>query len=101
MINGSRITGRPIRWAMVGGGKGSQIGYIHRSAAMRDDNFQLVAGAFDINPERGQAFAAELGIAPDRCYPDYKTMFAAERAREDGIEAVSIATPNGLHYAVC
>lgn len=101
MINGSRITGRPIRWAMVGGGKGSQIGYIHRSAAMRDDNFQLVAGAFDINPERGQAFAAELGIAPDRCYPDYKTMFAAESAREDGIEAVSIATPNGLHYAVC
>ncbi len=101
MINGTRISDRPIRWAMVGGGKGSQIGYIHRSAAMRDDNFRLVAGAFDINPERGQAFAAELGIAPDRCYPDYKTMFAAESAREDGIEAVSIATPNGLHYAVC
>ena len=101
MINGSRITGQPIRWAMVGGGKGSQIGYIHRSAAMRDDNFRLVAGAFDIVPERGQAFAAELGIAPDRCYPDYQTMFAAESARPDGIEAVSIATPNGLHYAVC
>lgn len=101
MINGSRITGQPIRWAMVGGGKGSQIGYIHRSAAMRDDNFRLVAGAFDIVPERGQAFAAELGIAPERCYPDYQTMFAAESARPDGIEAVSIATPNGLHYAVC
>lgn len=101
MINGSRITGEPIRWAMVGGGKGSQIGYIHRSAAMRDDNFRLVAGAFDIDPERGQAFAAELGIAPDRCYPDYRTMFEAESAREDGIEAVSVATPNGLHYAVC
>ena len=43
MINGSRIAGQPIRWAMVGGGKGSQIGYIHRSAAMRDDNFRLVA----------------------------------------------------------
>lgn len=86
---------------MVGGGKGSQIGYIHRSAAMRDDNFRLVAGAFDIVPERGQAFAAELGIAPDRCYPDYQTMFAEEAKRPDGIEAVSIATPNGLHYAVC
>lgn len=101
MVNGSRITGQPIRWAMVGGGKGSQIGYIHRSAAMRDDNFRLVAGAFDIVPERGQAFAAELGIAPDRCYPDYQTMFAEEAKRPDGIEAVSIATPNGLHYAVC
>ena len=55
---------------------------------MRDDIFQLVAGAFDVVPERGQAFAAELGIAPDRCYPDYETMFAAERERPDGIEAV-------------
>ena len=53
MINGSKVLDHPIRWAMVGGGKGSQIGYIHRSAALRDNNFQLVAGAFDINPEHG------------------------------------------------
>ena len=101
MINGSKVLDHPIRWAMVGGGKGSQIGYIHRSAALRDNNFQLVAGAFDINPERGMAFAAELGIDPDRCYPDYKTMFEKEAQREDGIEAVSIATPNSVHYEVC
>ncbi|MDO4286893.1 MAG: Gfo/Idh/MocA family oxidoreductase [Eubacteriales bacterium] len=101
MINGSKVLDHPIRWAMVGGGKGSQIGYIHRSAALRDNNFQLVAGAFDINPKRGMAFAAELGVAPDRCYPDYKTMFEKEAQREDGIEAVSIATPNGMHYTVC
>ena len=101
MINGSKILDHPIRWAMVGGGKGSQIGYIHRSAALRDNSFRLVAGAFDINPERGMAFAAELGVAPDRCYPDYKTMFEEEAKREDGIEAVSIATPNGMHYTVC
>ncbi len=86
---------------MVGGGKGSQIGYIHRSAALRDNSFQLVAGAFDIDPARGMEFAAELGVAPDRCYPDYKAMFEAEAKRSDGIEAVSIATPNGMHYAVC
>ena len=100
MINGSKVLDHPIRWAMVGGGKGSQIGYIHRSAALRDNNFQLVASAFDINPQRGMEFAAELGVAPDRCYPDYKTMFAEEAKREDGIEAVSIATPNGMHYEV-
>ena len=47
------------------------------------------------------AFAAELGIDPDRCYPDYKTMFEKEAQREDGIEAVSIATPNSVHYEVC
>lgn len=101
MIYGSKVLDRPIRWAMVGGGKGSQIGYIHRSAALRDSSFQLVAGAFDIDPERGMAFAAELGVQPDRCYPDYVTMFAEEEKREDGIEAVSIATPNGMHYTVC
>ena len=101
MINGSKGLDHPIRWAMVGGGKGSQIGYIHRSAALRDNSFQLVAGAFDIDPARGMEFAAELGVAPDRCYPDYKAMFEAEAKRSDGIEAVSIATPNGMHYAVC
>lgn len=101
MINGAKVLDHPIRWAMVGGGKGSQIGYIHRSAALRDQSFELVAGAFDIDPARGMAFAAELGVEPDRCYPDYKTMFEAEAKRADGIEAVSIATPNGMHYAVC
>lgn len=101
MINGSKVLDHPIRWAMVGGGKGSQIGYIHRSAALRDNSFQLVAGAFDIDPARGMEFAAELGVASDRCYPDYKAMFESEAKRSDGIEAVSIATPNGMHYAVC
>ncbi len=101
MINGSKVLDHSIRWAMVGGGKGSQIGYIHRSAALRDNNFELAAGAFDIDPKRGMEFAAELGIAEDRCYPDYKTMFEKESAREDGIEAVSIATPNSTHYAIC
>ncbi len=101
MINGSKVLDHSIRWGMVGGGKGSQIGYIHRSAATRDNNYTLTAGAFDINPERGIEFGKELGLAPERCYPDYKTMLAEEAKREDGIEAVSIATPNGTHYAIC
>ncbi|SDI22654.1 hypothetical protein SAMN05192534_12629 [Alteribacillus persepolensis] len=39
MINGEKHIEKPIRRAMVGGGRGSQIGYIHRSAALRDQNF--------------------------------------------------------------
>ena len=54
MYYGEKKIEKPIRWAMVGGGKGSQIGYIHRSAAMRDFNFDLVAGAFDIDPDTGR-----------------------------------------------
>jgi predicted dehydrogenase len=100
MINGSNILARPLRWAMVGGGEHSQIGYIHRSAALRDRNFELVAAALDIDPERGRAFGQRLGIDPARCYPDYLRLFEREAQRPDGIEAVSIATPNGTHYAI-
>lgn len=101
MINGEKILAAPIRWAMVGGGQGSQIGYIHRSAALRDGVFQLVAGAFDIDPARAREFGARLGLDPERCYPDYATLFAQEAQRPDGIQAVSIATPNGTHFAIC
>ena len=100
MYYGEKKIEKPIRWAMVGGGKGSQIGYIHRSAAMRDFNFDLVAGAFDIDPERGREFGKQLHVDEDRCYPDYKTMFAKEAKRQDGIQAVSIATPNGTHFEI-
>ena len=101
MINGIKALNRSLRWGMVGGGGTSQIGYIHRSAALRDGNFVLQAGAFDLNAERGRAFGVSLGVDGDRCYPDYETMFAAEAAREDGIEAVSIATPNNTHFTIC
>lgn len=101
MINGTKAVDRALGWGMVGGGGTSQIGYIHRSAALRDNNFQLLAGAFDIDAERGRAFGTSLGVAPERCYPDYETLFAAEAARQDGIEAVSVATPNNTHFAIC
>jgi predicted dehydrogenase len=100
MISGERRIKASIRWGMVGGGKGSQIGYVHRSAAMRDGYFNLVAGAFDIDPDRGAAFGEELGLDPMRCYSDYRALFAGEASREDGIRAVSIATPNNTHYEI-
>jgi predicted dehydrogenase len=100
MIYGNKNVEKPIRWGMVGGGVGSNIGYIHRSAALRDFNFELVAGAFDIDPERGRNFGEQLHVAPERCYPDYKTMFEEEAKRPDGVQAVSIATPNFTHYTI-
>lgn len=98
MINGEKTVETPIRWAMIGGGRGSQIGYIHRSSAVRDHSFALLAGAFDLDPGRGKEFGISIGVDPDRCYADYRTLFAEEARREDGIEAVSIATPNSTHY---
>lgn len=100
MIDGTRKTKRALRWGMVGGGRGSQIGYSHRSAALRDRYFDLTAGALDLDAGRGAAFAADLGIDPARAYPDWRAMIAAEAARADGIEVVTIATPNNTHYEI-
>lgn len=101
MFNEERRFEQPIRWAMVGGGRGSQIGYAHRSAAQRDGLFTLVAGAFDLDPQRCRDFGTNLGVDADRCYAGYKEMFEAEAGRADGIQAVSIATPNSTHYEIC
>lgn len=100
MIDGTRRTKRALRWGMVGGGRGSQIGYIHRSAALRDRYFELLAGALDLDPARGAAFAADLGIDPARAYADWQELIAAEAARPDGIEVLTVATPNNTHYAI-
>lgn len=86
-----------IRLGMVGGGQGAFIGGVHRIAARLDDRYELVAGAFSSTPEKSRASAAELGIDPDRAYPDFEAMAEAEAARGDGIEAVSIVTPNHVH----
>lgn len=100
MFNEELRFGRPLRWGMVGGGRGSQIGYIHRASAQRDNIFKLVAGAFDVDAKRGEEFGVNLGLDKERCYANYKEMFEAEAKREDGIEAVSIATPNFTHYEI-
>lgn len=101
MLNGERKIARPLRWAMVGGGRTANVGYKHRQGAMRDNTaFQLVAGAFDIDAARGKDFGTNLGVDPDRCYPDYQTMFREEAKRPDGIEVVTVATPNSTHYEI-
>jgi predicted dehydrogenase len=87
----------PLKLGMVGGGQGAFIGGVHRMAARLDGCFELVAGAFSSNADRAHASAAELGIDAARSYEDFRDMAKAEAARPDGIDAVSIVTPNHLH----
>ncbi|MFM0349485.1 Gfo/Idh/MocA family protein [Paraburkholderia sp. RL17-347-BIC-D] len=89
---------RRLRLGMVGGGQGAFIGAVHRIAARLDDRFELVAGALSSDPQRAQASADEAGIA--RSYSDWREMARAEAARDDGIDAVAIVTPNHLHAPV-
>jgi len=86
-----------IRLGMVGGGKDAFIGAVHRIAARIDGEFDLVAGALSSTPEKARDSGAALGLEPDRCYDSFEAMAEAEAARPDGIEAVSIVTPNHVH----
>ncbi|MDA9176308.1 Gfo/Idh/MocA family oxidoreductase [Alphaproteobacteria bacterium] len=89
---------RPLKLGMVGGGQGAFIGAVHRMAARLDGHWEIVAGALASTPERALASGQELGLAADRNYADFMAMAAAEAAREDGIDAVSIVTPNHVHF---
>lgn len=89
-----------LGWGMIGGGQGSQIGPAHRISAALDGHFHLTAGALDIDPARGKAFAAELGIAEDRAYGNWQEMLEAERTRPDRLDLVTVATPNATHYEI-
>lgn len=100
MINGERTIQRPLRWGMVGGGRTGQVGYKHRTGALRDGTYQLVAGAFDLDAERGRDFGMNLGVAEDRCYATYQDLIAGESTREDRVDVVSVATPNFTHYEI-
>ena len=53
-----------IRYGMVGGGPGAFIGAVHRMAAALDGEYELVAGAFDVDPALSKQQGAELGLDP-------------------------------------
>lgn len=97
-----RSDARPsrIRLGMIGGGQGAFIGGVHRIASRIDDHFELVAGALSSDPDRARASGAELGLAEDRNYGSYLDMAKREGRLKNGVEAVSIVTPNNMHYPV-
>ena len=91
--------GKPrIRLGMVGGGTGAFIGYVHRIAARIDGDYDLVAGALSSNPQTALESGRNIGLAEDRIYTSWEEMAHKEAARKDGIQAVSIVTPNHVHY---
>ena len=89
-----------IKLGMVGGGEGAFIGEVHRIAARMDERFHLCAGALCSDPERSLKSALDLGLPEDRSYSDYKEMAISESQRDDGINFVSIVTPNHLHQPI-
>ena len=90
-----------LRLGMVGGGRGAFIGETHRIAARLDDRYELIAGALSADPQRAIESGRDLRLDTTRCYTDYHEMAEAEAARKDGIDVVSVVTPNVLHHAIC
>lgn len=89
-----------LKWGMIGGGEGSQIGPAHRLGSQADGLFSFTAGALDVDAAKGKAYAQSLGVAPDRAYGDWKEMLAGERDREDKVDLVTVATPNNTHFEI-
>ena len=87
-----------IRLGMVGGGNDAFIGAVHRIASRIDGEFDLVAGALSSTPEKAKASGEALGLDPARSYGSFEEMAEAEAGREDGIQAVSVVTPNHVHF---
>ncbi|MEL6571681.1 MAG: Gfo/Idh/MocA family oxidoreductase [Pseudomonadota bacterium] len=88
-----------LKWGMIGGGEGSQIGPAHRLGAGLDGLFDFTAGALDHRPEAGIAYGQTLGLG-ERSYGSWQDMLAGESAREDRIDLVTVATPNATHYEI-
>lgn len=85
---------------MIGGGAGSNIGQTHLRAARSFGKYRLVTGVFSVSPDKSRDFATSLGVEPARRYGTWQEMLERETSREDGIEAVSIVTPNDSHYEI-
>jgi len=75
-----------IKWGIIGCGV---IGPWHADSVVDSEYAELVA-VCDIDEQKGRAFAERYGGVA--FYQDYRQML-----HDDGVEAVSICTPSGLH----
>lgn len=89
-----------LNFGMVGGA-GGFIGDVHCHAALMDNLAVLVAGCFSRDWGKNRAFAEKWNLQdPSRVYASYQEMAEGEAARVDGVDFVSITTPNDTHYPI-
>jgi predicted dehydrogenase len=91
-----------IRWGLVGGGRKSLIGIVHRVAAAMGEDCKLVGGVFSAHEAHGREFAAALDLAPARAYATVDALIVGETAlpADERMALVTVATPNHLHFAM-
>ena len=89
-----------IRYGMVGGGSGAFIGEVHRKAIGLDSKAVLTAGCFSRSLPLTLKAGEALGLDKSRLYESYLEMARVEAKRDDGIDFVSIVTPNSSHFTI-
>ncbi|MEM7524190.1 MAG: Gfo/Idh/MocA family oxidoreductase [Pseudomonadota bacterium] len=89
-----------LKWGLIGGGEGSQIGPAHRLGAGLDGAFEFCAGALDHRADAGRDYGRRLGLSADRAYGDWREMLAGETGRDDPVDLVTVATPNATHFEI-
>ncbi|NQY09739.1 MAG: Gfo/Idh/MocA family oxidoreductase [Flavobacteriales bacterium] len=91
---------KKVKLGMIGGGSNSFIGILHRNAAASTELYQLVGGVFSSDFKGAQQFGRNLGLDKSRLYKDVDAFIKGENALPEGdrIEAVSILTPNNIHF---
>ena len=89
-----------IRLGVLGGGGDSLIGVLHRVASFMYDRYEIVGGVFNPDYEENLKFAEQIGINTERVYKDFDEFIELESAKplSERMEAVSVLTPNFLHY---
>jgi len=89
-----------IRLGILGGGEDSLIGILHRVAANMFDQFEIVGGVFDVQHEKSLKFGEKLQLDSSRIYKDLDDLInkEAKLPEDQKIQAVSVLTPNFLHF---
>lgn len=91
-----------IRFGMVGGGPGANIGPVHRYAARLDNEYTLVCGVFSRDYNKTLQTGTELDLNRSRIYRNYQEMIEVESQlpANERMQVISIVTPNTLHFPV-
>ena len=93
---------KKIRLGILGGGGNSLVGILHRIAAKMHDKYDIVGGVFSRDWDSNVEFSNLIGISSKRVYADYEIMIEKELKlpKEQRMQAVSILTPNFLHFSM-
>ena len=89
-----------IKLGILGGGGDSLIGELHRVAAKMHDHYEIIGGVFNPDYNISLKFGKKIGLDPNRIYKSTNDLIEQESKLDpnERIKAVSVLTPNFLHF---